>query len=116
MLTQGIFERWCEAYISMATAAKYRPAAPGDGLGHVSLTEEELSDPGRLQKEARDYARQFYTEECTGNFHIGRSNFTTNCALVYAIEAARLVCGGGGGGGFVMRLFEMALVWLRVGR
>ena len=84
-------KRVIEAYLRMAQVAHYRPAAPGDGMGSVDLTEEEIADPVRLTKEATDYAESFLKQE-DSHFTIGVSDSTTNRALVYTIEAARALC------------------------
>jgi hypothetical protein len=86
-------ERFKEAYLTMAKKARYRPAAPGDGVGGISLSDEQLADPVRLDKEAEKYAVAFRKQEESRNFHIGLSNFSTNRAFVYAIEAARSLAG-----------------------
>jgi hypothetical protein len=78
----------------MAEHANYRPAAPGDGCGHTYLSREEARDPKRLAAEATDYARRFDAEESDLSFTIGCSNYSTNRALVFVIEAARSLCGG----------------------
>jgi hypothetical protein len=82
-----------EAYRQMASRIRYRPAAPGNGLGNIWLSEEELADPERLAREAAFYATRFIAEEDDGSFALGVSNFATNRALVYTIEAARLLNG-----------------------
>jgi len=84
-------KRIVEAYLKMAQVAHYRPAAPGDGMGSVDLTEEEIADTPRLAKEAADYAESFLKQE-DSHFTIGVSDGSTNRALVYAIEAARALC------------------------
>jgi hypothetical protein len=38
-------KRIMEAYFTMAEKARYRPFAPGDGIGSLDLTEEELKPP-----------------------------------------------------------------------
>jgi hypothetical protein len=80
--------RICEAYQKMAGEALYRPAASGP------LSAEELADPDRLAKEASEYASHFINQEDKLYFRIGVSNFRTNRALVYTIEASRLLCSG----------------------
>jgi hypothetical protein len=101
-------ERFCEAYLAMAEKAKYRPAAPGDGCGHVYLTKAELRDRKRLEKEAVTYAVGFSNEEDTLKFYIGCSNFRTNKAFIWAIEAARQLAGGDEGNATAIKLLEMA--------
>jgi len=86
------FQRLKEAYLMIAKEANYRPYAPGDGHGHVQLTEEELQDNKRLNKEAERYACCFSEEADEGKFHIGCPNYETNIALVLAVEIARNCC------------------------
>lgn len=90
--TNNEFERIRDVYLEMAREANYRPAAPGDGLGSVQLTDEELKNPAILKAEAEKYAAGFIDEEDGGGFHIGVSNYQTNQVLVLVIEAARLLC------------------------
>lgn len=104
--------RYVEAYLMMARRGDYRPAAPGDGMGHVHLTEEECGDRGRLLREAVKYAKDFDKEEDGCTFNIGCSNFETNRAFVLAIEAARLLAGGGDT--HAKRLLKMAVEELQV--
>lgn len=85
--------RFAEAYLMMAKEANYRPAAPGDGCGHTYLTREEAHDPVLLEEEAVRYACQLSDEEDGRRFNLGCSNFTTNRAFVWVIEAARSLCG-----------------------
>jgi hypothetical protein len=88
-------------------AAFYRPGAPGDGLGNVSLTKDQVRDQSRLIREATEYAVQFAAEEDGDrNFYIGCSDFRTNKAFFWCIEAARLIAGAGYKD--AMRLLRMA--------
>jgi hypothetical protein len=93
-MTDVRLERYAEAYLNMARVAKYRPQAPGDGCGAVSLTCDEAADPERLWAEAVAYAKRFNDEENDRAFNIGCTNFSTNRACIYTIEAARCLCGG----------------------
>ncbi len=86
--------RIMQAYERMATEAKYRPAAPGDGLGGIYLDPDQLADDGILHAEARKYADHFHKEEDKREFWIGCSCFSTVRAFVYTIEAARCLCAG----------------------
>jgi hypothetical protein len=83
------------AYKRMAKEARYRPAAPGDGMGGIYLDEVELKDAQQLDEEAASYARTFIEEEDDLRFAVGCSNWSTLHPLVYAIEAARTLCGAG---------------------
>ena len=87
-------ERFAEAYLEMAKRARYRPAAPGDGFGNVSLSTEDLRDTERLMREAKEYAVRFLEADDAGIHRLGVSNYSTNRALVYVVEAARALCGG----------------------
>jgi hypothetical protein len=87
--------RIAEAYLKMARVANYRPEAPGPGTvaGGRALTEEQLASRDLLEREAVAYAGRFIWEENTHTFFIGVSNFNSNRAFVYTIEAARLMAG-----------------------
>lgn len=91
----------------MNKRAKYRPAAPIDGCGNITLSDEVLADRQQLGKEAAHYATDFINEGY--RFWIGVSDFSTNRALVYTIESARNLCGGLGSIDTAIRLLEMAL-------
>jgi hypothetical protein len=99
--------RFAEAYLMMATEALYRPEAPGDGMGSVNLTEEELMDHDLLLREAVDYATRFREEEDNLKFRIGISDFVTNRAFVFTIEAARSLAGANSD--LAAKLLEMAV-------
>jgi hypothetical protein len=101
-------ERYAEAYLAMAQQAKYRPEAPSDGLGNISLTDAELADQQRLAGEATTYAVRFGREDDACAFWIGCSNFRTNRAFVWAIEAARQLASGSDGEATALRLLRMA--------
>ena len=103
---QSEFDRIREAYITMASRVNYRPAAPNDGMGTIELSTKELNDEKRLSREASDYAKRFMAEENTRSFVIGVSQYGFNRALVYTIEAARLLCAGESALAF--KLLEMA--------
>jgi len=101
-------ERIREAYLLMAKAG-YRPAAPGDGVGGISLTRSQLADPTRLETEARVYADSFIKEENECRFWIGCADSKRTQALVYAIEASRLLCGMDSAVPFAGKLLRLAL-------
>jgi hypothetical protein len=86
--------RFRRAYLRMAREAKYRPQAPSNGFtGDIALTKQQLADPIRLKQEATKYALQFNAEEDTLRFQLGCSDFPTNMAFVWTVEAARALCG-----------------------
>jgi hypothetical protein len=86
-LTPGIEEQIGRAYRRMAEF--YRPAAPSDGFGNLAVPQEELD----LDAEAREYTQRWWEEENNGNYWIGSCNHATRPATIYAVEAARLMCG-----------------------
>jgi hypothetical protein len=102
-------DRIAEAYVEMAKRVKYRPQAPGDGFGEVSLSEEELADEDRLLNESYAFADRFIREEETRAFWIGCSDFRTKRAFVYTIEAARMLATGSIGITRALKLLSMAL-------
>jgi hypothetical protein len=98
-------QRFCEAYLAMARKANYRPAAPGDGCGHVFLNPTRA----RLDAEATAYAIQFLAEEDRRSFRLGCSDFSTNKAFCWAIEAARQLASGVEGRATACKLLRVAL-------
>jgi hypothetical protein len=85
--------RLIEAYFAMAMMANYRPEAPGDGCGGIDLSDEQLKNPNVLYSEASRYAVDFiHHEDEGGKFDIGVSHYETNRALIFCIEACRLLC------------------------
>jgi hypothetical protein len=94
----SVEDRISEAYVEMAMQANYRPESSGAASGDDDL-----------QDEAESYAKRFVAEEETTNFHIGVSDYTSNRALVYTIEAARLLCCGALGVNHGLKLLEMAV-------
>src|SRR6516162_7387943 len=101
--------RFKEAYLRMAQDARYRPSAPSDGVGNIGLSAKELCNPARLDREAAAYAAAFCAEEDKGAFHIGCSDFETNRAFIWAIEAARCLASGILGEPHALRLLQMAI-------
>src|SRR5262245_35576522 len=101
--------RFADAYRAMARQAKYRPQAPSDGFGNIQLSATELEDPERLDREAEAYSRRFAAEEDDGSFRVGCSNFPTNRAFVWIIEAARLLASGTSGNEYAYELLNMAM-------
>jgi hypothetical protein len=76
-----------DAYRQMAKDALYRPAAPSDGMGNIS-------SQGDLDQEARDYAARYWADEKQQKFWVGCPNFPDRPALIWIIEAARVLNGG----------------------
>jgi hypothetical protein len=71
-----------QAYLGMVKHARYRPAAPSDGLGSIDA-DYDLEDPHNLS---------FIQEADSLKYFIGCPAWNTNRALVYAVEASRLLC------------------------
>jgi len=93
-----------DAYRTMAAEARYRPAAPSDGFGNIGVPDDELD----LAAEARGYATRWWAEEDDGRFYIGSADFTTRKAMIYAVEAARLMAAGRGSERHVEKLLSLA--------
>lgn len=107
-MSETFEDRIRSAYFEMATKARYRPQAPGDGMGNVNLTEGESEDPVRLKQEADEYVKRFIAQERTLNFRIGVGDWTNARALVYSLEAAKALCGGALGVDVAIDLLELA--------
>lgn len=111
-MTNGAkLQRFAEAYYLMAPF--YRPCAPGDGMGSIELSPEQLADPLRLRREAMTYAYTFDAEDEACLFNLGCTDFVTNRASVFTVEAARMLGSGSGHELTARRLLLMALVELR---
>ena len=82
-------EQLDHAYRQMASVARYRPAAPSDGFGNITATATELN----LDRECETYARDWSRSEDSREFWIGCCDSRTREATVYAVEAARNLCG-----------------------
>ena len=82
-------ERFAEAYKMMAELG-YRPAAPSDGYGGITIPSAELE----VDIEAREYAEWFAAQEDTGEFPAGFTDYTSNRAAVLAFEAFCLMNAG----------------------
>lgn len=89
-------------YTRMADECRYRPAAPSDGLGNITVPLAELD----LNAEVLDYARSWRHQEDEQSFYVGCPSFTGRPALILAVEAARLICGVDHAG--AARLLRMA--------
>jgi hypothetical protein len=68
----------------------YRPAAPSDGLGNITVPTQELD----LNAECRKYAERWREEEDEGTFHAGSLDGRSLESGVWTMEAFRLMCGG----------------------
>lgn len=80
-------------------------------VGGICLTEEEMADPDRLAAEAMEYAIRFSIEEDGDRFFVGCSNWSSNRAFFWTIEAAR--CLAGCADKEAIRLLELAVAELK---
>lgn len=94
-----------DAYRRMAIIGRYRPMAPSDGFGNITVPDDELD----LEAEAAGYARQWWDDEDAAAFRIGCCDFESRIATVFAVEAARQMCGGMFGARTALRLLRMAV-------
>jgi len=79
-----------DTYRLMASEARYRPAAPSDGLGNITVPIDQLD----LDEEARRYALRHLTEESGQNYWIGLTGGSDVGTQPLIIEAARSLCAG----------------------
>ena len=98
------WQRMAEAYRGMASLG-YRPAAPSDGFGGITVPERELE----VDIEGREYSQRFLQEEDKGVYRAGCTDFRSLRAAIWALEAFRLMNAGSfGGETIVPRLLRMA--------
>lgn len=97
------YEQIADTYRRMANEALYRPAAPDDGLGNITVPLESLD----LNVEADAYARRWWAQEDECEFRVGCCNYPTRAATIFAVEAARLMCGANDAA--ALRLLRMAV-------
>lgn len=86
---QHIVDQVSDAYRQMAVDARYRPAAPSDGLGNITVPIEQLD----IRMEAQRYAVNWWRQEEQQNYPIGCPDFSDRPALIFTVEAARAICG-----------------------
>lgn len=84
-MNQEIINQIANTYKRMAEQARYRPAAPGDGMGNIPFPEQELD----LEQEQYDYIKSWWATEDSGTYPAGVPDFTYRPALIFIIEAAR---------------------------
>jgi|SRR5215472_11238816 len=101
------YDRISEAYLALRDVG-YRPVAPHDGLGSLDLTARQIHYQPILKANAIAFTKRFFQEEASLHFYIGRSKYETNRALVFTIEAARLLCRGNADR-LAVRLLGMAI-------
>ena len=84
-MNQEIINQIANAYKRMASQARYRPAAPGDGMGNIIFPVQELD----IEQEQYDYIKSWWATEDSGTYPAGVPDFTYRPALIFIIEAAR---------------------------
>lgn len=90
MILTSEVERYTEAYKAMAAMPiPYRPGAPSDGYGNITVPLDQLD----LDTEAFEWADQLSAETDSRTFWIGVPDYRLNRAFVYALEIARACCG-----------------------
>ena len=99
---QDIEAQIASAYRAMSPF--YRPAAPSDGLGHITVPDTELDIDAEIESYARDWWQ--WEDDCT--FVIGCAHYPHRETMIYAIEAARACCFGRGGEQRALRLLKLA--------
>jgi hypothetical protein len=104
MASEQQWQRIVEAYRAMAIL-RYRPAAPSDGFGGITVPTEELD----VDIEAREYSRRFLKEEDDGAYWAGVTDFRSLRAAIWTLESLRLMNAGEfGGEAIVPKLLRMA--------
>ena len=104
MASQEKWQRMAEAYRGMASLG-YRPAAPSDGFGGITVPERELE----VAIEGREYGQRFLQEEDEDVYLAGCTDFRSLRAAIWALEAFRLMNAGSfGGETIVPKLLRMA--------
>lgn len=82
--------QFIDAYKQMANEARYRPAAPSDGMGHITVPLAQLD----LNKEALEWTGWWLGgREEEAYKLVGCADFHERAALAMVIEAASCLCG-----------------------
>jgi len=79
-----------DVYARMAREVRYRPAAPSDGFGNITVPEDELD----LGREQESYIASWWRQEDVRRYAVGCPAFPMRKVMILAIEAARACCGG----------------------
>jgi hypothetical protein len=81
-----------DTYRRMAKEANYRPTAPSDGMGNITVPVPQLN----LEEEIEEYIADWWKDGEHGSIYdaIGCANWPDRPALIFVIEAARCICGG----------------------
>ena len=108
-ISRDIAEQIRSTYKLMAEKGRYRPAAPSDGLGNITVPSEELN----LERESLQYVARWWEEEDKHEFQVGCCNYETRPATIFAIEAARLMCAGHSANKTALELLQLAVEQLK---
>ncbi len=87
-MPHATFTQIADTYDRMAQM-KYRPAAPSDGFGNITVPTRELD----IDQEVIDYAEAWRREEDSDQYFLGCPDFEDRPALILIVEAARLLNG-----------------------
>lgn len=96
------------AYRQMAGEARYRPSAPSDGLGTITVPLAELD----LDVEATTYAHRWNRDEDSMEYWVGCCDYATRPAVIFAIKAVRNLNAGMFGRATALTLLKMAVTSL----
>lgn len=108
-ISRDIVEQIASAYKLMAEKARYRPAAPSDGVGNITAPPEKLN----LERESLQYAESWWDQEDKRKFNVGCCNYSTRPATIFAIEGARLMCAGSTANKTALELLQLAVEQLK---
>lgn len=86
--TAKVAEQIADVYRLMAGKGRYRPAAPSDGMGHITVPLRELD----LDAEIALYAEAWWRQENAMDYQVGVPSFELRPALILAVETARACC------------------------
>jgi len=90
MILSSEVVRYIEVYRAMAALPRpYRPGAPSDGYGNITVPLDQLD----LDTEALEWATRLSAETDSRQFYIGVPDYSLNRAFAYALEIARACCG-----------------------
>jgi hypothetical protein len=104
-LSKGIVEQISAVYRSMVKDARYRPAAPSDGCGNITVPTEKLN----LEEECLKYSGRWWEEEDRQLYRLGCCNYSTRPSAILAIEAVRNLNAGNMGNQTALELLQLAV-------
>ena len=98
-----VFDQLTATYRRLAY--EYRPMAPSDGYGRITVPKDDLD----LDVESEAFAVRWWKEENEGTFWIGNCHFPFRPAMVCAVSAAQYMCAGTDFKEGALRLLRMAI-------